>query len=434
MKRTILEKYFDQNLDLPVQFYNLMAFLGMISGLATSLLAILLKSGAIIFAFDFAIAALSYFMLRVAEKTKHYRLCTWVLVVLIFMIAFPVLFFSCGGHKSGTSAFFILAMFFAALMLEKKQRIVALSLEFAIYSACCLLSYYRPELLGVLSSDFVYALHSILNFASCGAVLLFGVLLRNRMIDARQWRIKELNLELEAKNEELLRCDQQKSELLNIVSHEINGPLAIISASSGDTLDLCAESLPCIDEIRQNQAIIEKRVRQIDNILMDLTDAAAIENGRLSLSCQSVHMDELLNDICTAQFHKLDTNNNTVAQNLQPSLPCVWADPQRIEQVMINLLANAAKHTNGGTITVSLKKNGDAQIVGVQDTGEGMDENMAQLAFEHYASTKADAWRHGIGLYICRQIVTAHGGEIWLESERGRGTAIFFSLSEGRGT
>ena len=430
MKKMILERYFDQNLDLPVQFYNLMAFLGIISGLAVSVLAIFLKSGIVIFAFDFAIAAISYVMLRVAEKSRRYLLCTWVLVVLVFMIAFPVLFFTCGGHKSGTSAFFILAMFFAALMLEKKQRIVALCLEFAIYSVCCLLTYYRPEMLTVLPSDFVYAVHSILNFASCGTVLLFGVLLRNRMIDTRQLRIKELNLELEAKNEELLRYDQQKSELLNIVSHEINGPLAIISASSGDTLDLCAESLPCISEIRQNQAIIEKRVRQIDNILMDLTDAAAIENGRLSLSCQSVQMGELLADICTAQFHKLDTNNNTVAQKLQQALPCVWADPQRIEQVMINLLANAARHTNGGIITVSLKKSGDAQIVGVEDTGEGMDENMAQLAFEHYASTKADAWRHGIGLYICRQIVSAHGGEIWLESERGRGTAIFFSLPE----
>ena len=429
--KNIFNIYLSHTLEIRVQFFNLLAFFGIAAGILAALIGALAGSHAAISVTNASAALTFYILLLVAEKRKCYRLCSWLCVISIFMIAFPALFFLCGGHKSGTSCFFILAVAFTALLLEKHEKIIALTLEFLIYSGCTLIAFYRPAIVAVFPSDFIHTLHALLNFLLCGVLMLTIFLMRNRMIYARQGQIEELNRELAARNETLLRYDRMKSEFLATVAHEINTPLAVIAASGSDSLDLLDEWPLKIEEIKQNQATIDRRVKMIDNILLDLMDSVAIENGRLSLNRQPVDMRELLLTICDTQFYKLDVNGNTIAYDFQPDLPNIWADPPRIEQVMINLLANAVKHTHGGVITIGLSAAGSHQIISVRDTGEGMDAETVRVAFKHYVSTKSDFWRHGMGLHISRQIIAAHGGDIWIESEEKRGTAIYFSLSEG---
>jgi len=427
----ILDKYLNKNLELRVQLYNLLAFAGIGAGIFAAFIALLPEAKRPIAAINFSISFLSYALLRVAAKRRCYRLCSWVWVVLIFMVGFPALFFFCGGHKSGTSCFFILAIAFTALILNRRDKIIAIALEFAIYTACSLSVYYFPGIAVSFESDFMHALHASLNFILCGSLLLTILLVRNRMIHVRQGQIEELNHELGARNETLLRYDRMKSDFLASVAHEINTPLAVIAASSNDTLDLLGESPLNMEEIIHNQLIIDKRVKMIDSILLDLMDTVAIEQGRLSLNRQPVNIGALLTAICGAQFHKIDANKNTLEYDIQPDLPEIWADPLRIEQVMANLLTNAARHTKNGTVTVGLKSSGKTQTVSVRDTGEGMDAETIRVIFKHYTSTKANFWQHGIGLVVCRRIIDAHGGEIWIESEEGRGTAIYFSIKEG---
>jgi signal transduction histidine kinase len=226
-----------------------------------------------------------------------------------------------------------------------------------------------------------------------------------------------------------MQYDQMKSDFLATVAHEINTPLAVIAASGGDTVDLLNESPLNIDEIKENQLVIEKKVKLIDNIILDLMDAVAIETGKLTLNRQLVNLSEFLKNTCNAHHKQLDLNNNRIAYAFQTALPQIWLDPLRIEQVIVNLLSNAFRHTTNGIITVKLKQaDGGGQIVSVTDNGEGMDMEMARAVLKQYVSTKKDYWRHGIGLYICRRIVSAHGGDIWIESEKERGTTVYFTL------
>jgi signal transduction histidine kinase len=270
----------------------------------------------------------------------------------------------------------------------------------------------------------------MVNFTIICAVTLIGLLIRARIYKSRQQHSEELTRELLARNETLAQYDQMKSKFLAAVAHEINTPLAVIAASSKDTLDLLSDAAPNMDEISGNQGIIARRVKMIDSILLDLMDTAAIENGRLSLSRQLISLHELLENVCGSQFTRLDAANNTMAYDIKPGLKRIWADPQRVEQVMINLLTNACKHTSNGNITIRLFDDGTKQIICVTDNGEGMDEELAKTVLKQYVSTKADYWRHGIGLNLCRHIVVAHGGEIWIDSEKGRGTSVSFSLPE----
>ena len=242
---------------------------------------------------------------------------------------------------------------------------------------------------------------------------------------------RRLNEKLKSQNESLAQYNEMKSAFLASVVHEINTPLSVISASSRDTLDLLEE--PSFDpgEIKDNQQVIEKRVELIDEILTDLMDITAIESGRLILRLGAVNMADLLKNVCDSQFKRLDANGNRIEYDLRLNLPPVPADARRIEQVLTNLLSNAVRHTRGGVITIKLdKRTGDegGQTVSVTDTGEGMDASVFDAALTQNVSTKADYWRHGIGLNICMRIIEAHGGNIKIDSEKGRGVKVTFEL------
>ena len=124
------------------------------------------------------------------------------------------------------------------------------------------------------------------------------------------------------------------------------------------------------------------------------------------------------------------SGNNQLVLTIQPNLPEISADPERLIQVVTNLISNAERHTRNGIITISLSGGPRWQTICVSDTGSGMSEEMRKNALKGYVSADKDYWRHGIGLYVYHQIITAHGGKIWIESEEGKGTRVFFSLPE----
>lgn len=428
--RQFLNRYFDQNYDIRIQSFNVLTFAGVAAGIITAVTSVVTNAGVISVIINLAISLFALLLLWIAKKKQSYIICSWIAIILVFMIAFPALFFAAGGYRSGMPSFFMLALIFTAIILDENGRTAALIIEFAIYITCCLIAFLNPNTVITVLSDLDYFCDVIVGLAVSGFLVLAVVLLRSRFFHFQRKQMKELINELTIRSDTLEQYDRMKSEFLATVAHEINTPLAVISASSNDTLDLLKESPLDMNEIIENQGIIIKRVKLIDNIILDLMDAVAIENGRLALSRNQIDMSRFLEDVCYAQFRRIDNNNNILKFALQPDLKKLWVDAVRLEQVMINLLSNAAKHTKRGEILISLKQSEKSQTVSVTDNGEGMDTEMGRIALRQYASTKADYWRHGIGLYVCRQIITSHDGKIWIESEKGRGTTVSFLLKE----
>jgi signal transduction histidine kinase len=267
-----------------------------------------------------------------------------------------------------------------------------------------------------------YPLNQLLSLFMLLTVLLLSVSEAVSELTERQARIAALE-----------QLNRLKTDYLASVAHEIKTPLTVLMGSARDSLDLLAETPVNTREIAEDQLLIERTVKSIDNIIIDLMDTAAIENGRLTLKRRPVFLANLLQNICESFFARTDCRGNRLLCELQPELQEVWADSSRIEQVIINLLSNAVKHTVDGTISVQLTGRGTLQTVSVKDSGEGMDALMQGTAFNLYASTGENRWRHGIGLYLCRQIIEAHGGDIWLESEKGQGTCVSFTLRQEKG-
>ena len=416
--------------------FNLLMFISIIAGiysLAISTALLGMAGHTIVFVLLTVVGAT---MLVIAEKKKFYKLCSWVYIVTVFFLLLPALFFTSGGYKGGSYMTFLIAIVFTAMLLQGNGRLIALMSLLLLYTACIVTSYYFPESVHTLPTEFDNLFITTLYFLSVSVILLTAFIVNSRILNAGQEQIVELNRKLVARNETLNHYDKMKTNFLATVALEINTPLAVIAASSNDTIDLLGETPLNTDEIMDNQVVIGKRVKLIDHIMLDLMDTVAIETGRLSLRRIPVFLSDLIKEVCDAQYSKPETGSHSIECELQPNLPHILLDPTRIEQVIANLLSNALRHTRSGVVKVKLERvvghAGCSQIVSVVDDGDGMDEEMARNSFKQYSTTKADQWRHGIGLYICRRIIAAHEGSITIDSLKGRGTTVRFMVDEIR--
>jgi len=225
-----------------------------------------------------------------------------------------------------------------------------------------------------------------------------------------------------------------KDQLLSHVSHELRSPLTCIHQFVTILLDglsgpLTAEQRECLDTVL-------KSANQLRSMINDLLETATIEAGKLKLELKCV----LLNDLVQQAGEMLQATATAKGITLQWDVTTepllVHADPHRVLQVLLNLLENALKFTQkDGFVTLKARKTSDgtdAALITVKDTGCGITEHAQPLVFErlYQEENASDKARKGLGLglSICKDLVTRHGGKIWLESEVGRGSTFSFTL------
>jgi signal transduction histidine kinase len=170
-------------------------------------------------------------------------------------------------------------------------------------------------------------------------------------------------------------------------------------------------------------------------MVSQILDVTRIEEGRMSFELRPASLSQLLQTTLQTYYPVFAKNNNTLEIARGGGSPVALCDPQRVSQVLVNLISNAARHTHNGKITIGLKETGSFAEVSVSDTGEGIPPERRAELFGRYKtagkSKDARAGREtgtGLGLYICKHIVEEHGGKITLESETGKGTTVRFTL------
>ena len=226
--------------------------------------------------------------------------------------------------------------------------------------------------------------------------------------------------------------ERLRTALLSSLSHDLRTPLASIEGAASSLLQDGA-SLP--GEVRQEltEAILEES-RRMTRLVANLLDMVRVEAGTMAVRKQWQPLEESLGVALMRLEARL--RHHPVDVDLPPDLPLVPIDELLIEQVFINLLENAAKYCPEGTpVTVTATRQMDAVIVTVADRGPGVPEPEQERVFEKFhraAMAGADDERHvggaGLGLTICRGIIAAHGGRIWVEPVAGGGAAFRFVL------
>ena len=227
---------------------------------------------------------------------------------------------------------------------------------------------------------------------------------------------------METKEEEWLR-------FVDTLSHELKTPLTSIIAAAG----LLAEELETSDQ--SNQKLIQTIIHNantLENRLAELLDIVKTGSGKLQLQVEPVDIRSIVLGTCQQISPMLQGKKQKLNTDLPPSVPIIRGDGQRLEQVMINLLTNAAKFTpEGGNILVRVRKNDNEIVIDVKDDGIGIAREEQSRLFKPYSRLNSDRQHHpglGLGLALAKQVVELHGGKIWVESEPSKGSTFSFSL------
>jgi PAS domain S-box-containing protein len=227
-------------------------------------------------------------------------------------------------------------------------------------------------------------------------------------------------------NATLEKLDRTKTEFLSIVSHEFRTALTGIQGFSELIRDGGLEP----DEVRAYGGYIFNDADRVNRLIGDMLDLDRMESGRMSIRTTGVDINEVLSD---AIARAGSSPTVEFKADLDPRLPIVTGDRDRLVQVVSNLVNNAVKYSpDGGSVTLSSRSEGGFALVSVTDTGVGIPPNEIGHVFERFRRVRSGAAQSipgtGLGLTIVKQIVEMHGGKIWVESAVGHGSAFHFTL------
>ncbi len=228
--------------------------------------------------------------------------------------------------------------------------------------------------------------------------------------------------------EKLRKIDQMKSEFLSNVSHELRTPLQSIS---GFTKLIMNGQVPDPATQQEFFQIIDRETMHLGNLINGLLDMSRLEAGRFQLFKKIFPIRETFTD-SIKMFHSLASQKNiTLSENIPLEIPEMEVDSERMREVVINLIGNAIKFSDpGGSVNIKVEKRENELLFQVSDHGTGISDETMKHLFERFYRAEGETVRGGtgLGLYISKQIVDAHGGHIWAESKLGEGSTFSFTL------
>jgi Na+/proline symporter/signal transduction histidine kinase len=257
------------------------------------------------------------------------------------------------------------------------------------------------------------------------------VIAYSHQLEEKQQELEAATASLRAANESLKELDRLKDDFISTVTHELRTPLTSIRAFSEILHDN-----PDIDAAERHRflGLIIKESERLTRLINQVLDLAKLESGLAEWQSTNIDLAEIVNDAVGSTSQIFKGRGVKVEAHLPATVPAVFADRDRVMQVMLNLLSNAVKFSppESGRVVVRVEKEGASVRIDVEDNGVGIGREYLDVIFEKFRQvgdtlTQKPAGT-GLGLAICRQIVARLGGRLWVESEPGRGSVFSFTL------
>ncbi|MEZ4829974.1 MAG: response regulator [Bacteroidia bacterium] len=265
--------------------------------------------------------------------------------------------------------------------------------------------------------------YMIYAIAAIGVVFL---LLRVQRKSQQRKHEKDLARE-RAVNEQLVQINKLKDQFLANTSHELKTPLNGIIGISESLLDRSPD-----EETKKNLSMVVASGRRLASLVNDLLDFSRLKHADMVLRQRPLDLRSLTEVILQSSY-PLTRGKNLLLENLIPSdLPAVYADEDRLTQILYNLGGNAIKFTENGFVNITARQTGDFIEVCISDSGIGIPKDKQESIFEAFEQADGSISRQysgtGLGLSITKNLVESHGGKIWVESEVGKGSKFYFTL------
>lgn len=229
---------------------------------------------------------------------------------------------------------------------------------------------------------------------------------------------------------ELRRLDQMKTDFVSHVSHELRTPLTSIKGFVA-TLLADTEGYYDLDTRREFLQIIDQECDRLTRLINDLLNLSRIEAGRaLELILKPVDVADIARKI--VEIQKNYTTKHQFVVDVKGPIPAIVADEDKVDQIITNLVSNAVKYSpDGGEVRITIKEDPESGgvLVAVKDQGIGIPKDVLPRLFQRFTRVEGrKVAGTGLGLYLTRHLVEAHGGKIWVESEEGKGSTFYFTL------
>ncbi len=223
------------------------------------------------------------------------------------------------------------------------------------------------------------------------------------------------------------QAEELKSTFISIISHELKTPIALIK---GYVSTLRREDATWDPEVvKDSLEIIEEEADRLAGLIEDMLDASRLQAGGFSLRRSDVSLVEIANHL--AERFQTQTNHHKIIVDMPVDLPIIFGDETRLRQVLSNLISNAIKYAPEGEIRISAQVRSDQVVVCVSDQGPGIAAADIPHVFDRFFRAP-DMSRHtkgaGLGLFLAKAIIEAHGGSIWVDSKPNEGASVCFSL------
>jgi signal transduction histidine kinase/CheY-like chemotaxis protein len=258
-----------------------------------------------------------------------------------------------------------------------------------------------------------------------------------KALDEASYRLERTNYMLALARDQAHESRRLKQQFAQTISHELRTPLNLIVGFAELMIhspEYYGGQLP--PAYLYDLGIIYRNACHLQDLVNDVLDLARIEAAQMSLTPEAVDPGVLVQEAVDTARRLVEGRGLALHTVIEADLPHLWVDPTRIRQVLFNLLNNAARFTEQGSVTVSVRLHGEDVVFSVADTGAGIaPADIPRMFVEFHqadGSTRRRKGGAGLGLAISKRFVELHGGRIWLESQVGRGSTFSFSLPVGR--
>ncbi len=254
-----------------------------------------------------------------------------------------------------------------------------------------------------------------------------------KALDEATYRLERANQMLALARDQAEEARRLKQQFAQTISHELRTPLNLIvgfTEMMTQSPDYYGGPFPAA--LARDLSTVHRNSRHLQTLINDVLDLARIEAAQMAILPEETDPAALVEEAVNTARGLVEARGLSLHTEIEPNLPTLWLDPIRIRQVLFNLLNNAARFTEEGGVTLSVRRSGEHVLFAVADTGIGIAQEELPRIFREFEQLDGSTRRRhggvGLGLAISKQFVELHGGRIWVESELGRGSTFFFSL------
>lgn len=369
----------------------------------------------------------SWFAFYMAVEWRQLRKATWLLVISSNVILFPLIFILSGGIDSGTPIWFVLGLLYTFLLFRGRELVVAFTLTVISYLAAFYVAFSFPWFVPVLPRYYSY----VDSYITMVIVSIFiGILMRVQFLTYE----KERKL-AEQQREQVEQIARSKDNFFANMSHEIRTPINTIIGLNEMIL---REDIS--DEIAENAINIQNASKMLLTTINDILDLSKLESGKMEIIPAQYEISSLFSDLVNLIWIRAHQKELEFKVDIDPDIPSMlYGDEVRIKQIITNMLTNAVKYTESGSVTLSAKCERTAPNevllhISVTDTGMGIrKENLDNLFGSFKRVDESDTRKiegTGLGLNISRQLAEMMGGRITVDSVYHKGSTFALEVKQ----